>query len=90
MEKQICRNCTFYRQHYALDEKKFFRVYCGHCVQHAAKRKKPDTAACALFVPAPPDEAAFATKEYLSKALLQYLLNLEILPTIEDSKDLRK
>ena len=90
MEKLTCRNCTHYRQHYALDEKQFFRVYCGHCVQNTVKRKKPDTVACEHFVPALPDETAFASKEYLSKALLQYLLNLEILPPIEDSKELHK
>ena len=90
MEKNICKNCIHYRQHYTFDEKKIFRVYCGHCAQYPAKRKKPDTAACEHFIPAPPDENAFVSKEYLSKALLQYLLNLEFLPPIEDSKELRK
>ena len=45
-------------------------------------------------MPAPPDrrthyiagsapEEAFATKEYLSKELLQYILSLDLLPEIE-------
>ena len=48
------------------------------------KTEKPDAAACKNFVSAPPREDAFATKEYLSKELLQYLLNLELLPQIEE------
>jgi len=90
METQFCRSCAHYHQHYALDKERIFRVYCGHCTLAKVKRKRPDTVACEFFVPALPDESAFASKEYLSKTLLQYLLNLEILPTIEDSKDLRK
>jgi len=34
-----------------------------------------------------PDEEAFATKEYLSKTLLEYLLKLELLPEIHDRKE---
>ena len=84
MEKQHCKNCGYYKQHYALDKKKLFRVYCGHCTFFNPKHKKPDTVACDRFSPAPPDEDAFVAKEYLSKALLSYLLNLELLPKIED------
>lgn len=54
---------------------------------HAAKRKQPDAPACDAFSPAPPDENAFATKEYLSKELLQYLIRLELLPPIEDGAE---
>ena len=85
MEKKLCKNCAHFRQHYALDERKIFRVFCGHCMLHPPKTKKPDTAACDGFVPGPPDENAFATKEYLSKELPQYLLHLELLPKIEDA-----
>ena len=87
MEKNYCRDCVHFHQHYALNERKIFRVYCGHCMQHKARRKRPDTVACDDFAPAPPDEDAFATKEYLSKELLQYLLHLELLPQIEDAAD---
>ena len=34
-----------------------------------------------------PDEKAFVTKEYLSKALLEYVLKLELLPKIHDMED---
>ena len=84
MEKEICSNCKHFRQHYAMDKRKIFRVYCGHCVQHSTKKRKPDAAACENFIASPPDEDAFATKEYLSKELLRYVLSLEILPQIED------
>ena len=83
MEEKYCKNCAHYHQHYALDERKIFRVYCGHCMFGRARHKKPDTAACENFTFAPPDEDAFASKEYLSKELLQYLLHLELLPKIE-------
>ena len=83
MEKQYCKNCQYYRQHYAFDRRRIFRVYCGHCTICARKKKLPDTAACAQFIPAPPEVNAFATKEYLSKELLQYVLQLELLPEIE-------
>ncbi len=84
MENKKCNSCEYYRQHYILDHRKLFRIFCGHCILFPTKRKRPDSAACDQFIPAPPDECAFVTKEYLSKALLQYVLNLEMLPEIED------
>ena len=33
---------------------------------------------------------AFVTKEYLSKALLEYMLHLELLPQINDVEDGKK
>ena len=85
MDKVFCKDCVHFRQHYALDQRKIFRVYCGHCMLRHTRRRRPDAAACDGFAPAPPDESAFATKEYLSKELLQYLLHLELLPQIEDA-----
>ena len=85
MDRMFCKDCVHFRQHYALDQRKIFRVYCGHCMQHKVKKRKPDAIACEYFEIAPPDENSFATKEYLSKELLQYLLSLELLPQIEDA-----
>lgn len=85
MEKLYCKNCVHFRQHYTLDKQKIFRVYCGHCTLQTVRKKRPDTIAYANYAPAPPDEDAFATKEYLSKTLLQYLLSLELLPEIQDA-----
>lgn len=85
MDMKCCKSCAHYYQHYTLDKRKILRVHCGHCVLDKVKNKKPNTAACQSYVPAPPDEEAFASKEYLSKELLQYMLNLELLPAIEDA-----
>lgn len=86
MEKLLCKNCAHFHQHYALDERKIFRIFCGHCTLTHPKRKKPDAPACDSFTPGLPDEDAFATKEYLSKELLQYLMHLDLLPKIEDAE----
>ena len=88
MEKNYCKNCVHFHQHYALTERKILRVYCGHCTLTFSKSKKPDALACDQFDHAVPDESAFATKEYLSKELLQYFLSLELLPKIEDAAEL--
>ena len=84
MEKDFCKSCKYFRQHYVLNEKRLFRVHCGHCVQHPLKRRKPDAIACDSFVFALPDAEAFVSKEYLSKELLNYVMSLEMLPQIED------
>ena len=82
MDEKTCRNCHYFRQHYTLDKRKIFRVYCGHCTFARAKRKRPDAKACENFIAGSPQEDGFATKEYLSKELLEYLLHLELLPEI--------
>ena len=79
-----CKECLHYLRHYTFDKRKIFRVYCGHCTLGKPKRKQPDSRACEGFIPGPPQEAAFVSKEYLSKELLQYMLNLELLPEIEN------
>ena len=83
MENNYCRNCRHFCQHYTLDQRRIFRVCCGHCTLHKVTRKAPDSAACKSFRPGEPDQNAFVSKEYLSKELLQYLLHLELLPPIE-------
>ena len=84
MEENQCNGCQYYRQHYTFDSRRIFRVYCGHCTLERAKRKRPDSKACESYIPGPAQEDAFASKEYLSKELLQYMLSLELLPEIED------
>ena len=83
MSEKQCRGCQYFRQHYTFDERKIFRVYCGHCTLGRVRRKQPDSKACESFIPGVPQEDAFASKEYLSKELLQYMLSLELLPEIE-------
>ncbi len=84
MNIQRCSDCHYYLRHYTFDRRKIFRVHCGHCTFNKVRRKQPDSTACENFMPSTPQEDAFVSKEYLSKELLQYLLNLELLPKIED------
>ena len=82
MDNHSCKTCAYYRQHYTFDHRKIFRVYCGHCTYQKAKTKRPDAKACENYLLSESAENAFVTKEYLSKALLEYMLNLELLPEI--------
>ena len=84
MNENHCKDCCYYLQHYTFDKHKIFRVYCGHCTLDRTRRKQPDAKVCESFIPSPPQEAAFVSKEYLSKELLQYMLRLELLPEIEE------
>ena len=86
MAEKQCQNCKYYMKHYTFDKHRIFRVYCGHCTFRRPRTKKPDAKVCENFVPGTVPEDAFASKEYLSKELLQYVLNLELLPEIEDGK----
>jgi hypothetical protein len=83
LKKEMCENCANCYQHYALNSRKIYRVYCGHCCLRPYKKRFPDMVACQEYVPAPNDESSFVQKEYLSKELLQYMLKLELLPKIE-------
>lgn len=85
MEQSTCATCKYYRQHYTFDQRRIFQVYCGHCTYARAKRKKPDSTACECYTAVEPEAKPFVTKEYLSKALLEYMLQLELLPEITDS-----
>ena len=87
MKDAICRNCAYFRQHYVISGDLLFRVFCGHCVREKVLSKKPDTKACKHFLPGPPDEEAFATKQYLSKRLLERVLSMDLLPQIQDADD---
>ena len=84
MANESCSKCKYYLQHYVLNSRKLFRVHCGHCVLSRGKQKRPDTKACESFVPGVNMKDAFASKEYLSKELLQHVLSLELLPEIEE------
>ena len=89
MTKNTCNTCAYYRRHYTVDQRKIFRVYCGHCTYLRVKRKKPDAGGCENYVQSDPDEMAFVSKEYLSKSLLEYVLRLDLLPEIHDEGDER-
>ena len=87
MDKDLCNTCAHYHQHYVLDKRRIFRVNYGHCTFPKVKTKPPQSKKCKNYVPAEPDEAAFVSKEYLSKLLLEYVLNLDLLPPIYNSEE---
>ncbi len=84
MEQTTCQHCAYFVQHYAFNKKEIFRVYCGHCIFPRLKTKRPDSKSCIHYVPSEPDEEAFVTKEYLSKFLLDYMRDLDLLPEIQE------
>lgn len=87
MDKAHCQNCAHYCQHYGLKAKEIYRLYCGHCMLHPRLKKRPDALACTDFKSGEPDPDAFVSKEYLSKELLHYMMQLELLPEIRQSPD---
>ncbi len=87
MKEKVCGSCAHYLRHYALDSRKIFRVYCGHCTFERPRSKMPDAAACDNYVRGECDEAAFVSKEFLSKELLRYMMQLELLPKIKDAEE---
>ena len=86
MSNEECRGCMHYRQHYTMDKRRIFRVCCGHCTMGKAKRKRPDAKICEHYISAPVQEEAFVSKEYLSKELLKYILEMELLPKIQQDE----
>ena len=86
MKEKTCGECQHYLRHYTFDSRRIFRVYCGHCRFGKPRRKQPDAKACENFKPGQGQEQAFASKEYLSKELLKYLLSLELMPEIEEGE----
>ena len=87
MGNNYCKTCAHYRQHYTFDQRKIFQVYYGHCTYQKAKTKRPDTKACEHYLLSEAAETAFVTREYLSKALLEYMLELELLPEIKEIEE---
>ena len=84
MKEKQCKNCCHFVQHLALNQRRIFRVHCGHCTYGRSKRKLPDSNVCENYIPGSSPEEAFVTKEYLTKELLQHMLQLELLPEIEE------
>jgi hypothetical protein len=82
MAEKQCKDCAHYLQHYILRDARLVRIYCGHCVNSRARRKAPDAKACEDFLQGTEDTQAAANRQYLSKKLLDYILQLELLPDI--------
>ena len=83
MGNQQCKTCGYFVQHYVLGKDKLLEAHCGHCIYACTKRKCPDAEACGNYLAKQPAEDIFVSKEYLSKALLQKVLDMELLPKIE-------
>lgn len=45
---QACEYCKFFRQHYALIDGEYRRIYAGHCARGRIKDRRPD-ATCDYF-----------------------------------------
>lgn len=86
--KLVCENCKYYLQHYILNNGKLDWVFCGHCTLSRPRIKKPDAPACGDFILGQPQTSRCVTKQYLTKELLQYFLQMELLPEIEKNPGL--
>lgn len=84
MDNRQCKSCGHYAQHYTFGKERLFAVYCGHCTCSRVKQKQPDSKACERYIPVRSVKDSFVSREYLSKALLQKVLDMEWLPDIED------
>lgn len=86
MADQRCGACRYYLQHYTLNTRRIVQVHCGHCTLKRPWHKKPDAKACDRFIHGGNVEDSFVSREYLSKELLRYMLDLELLPDIEKAE----
>ena len=82
MEEKTCKECGLFLQHYGLCRSRLFILNCGHCTAGAPKHKRPDAKACDKYIPPTGDEEPFATKEYLSQRLMEYVLQMELFPGV--------
>ena len=84
MEEYHCENCQYFMQHYVLCGDRLIQANCGHCTFSRPKTKRPNRKACENFQLGEKDLQRFASKEYLSKKLLDRVLDMELLPDIEE------
>ena len=84
MEENYCKDCQYYLNHYALVENRIIKVHCGHCTFKTPKTKRPNRKACEHFQQGIQDPEQFVSKAYLSKKLLDKVMNMELLPEIEE------
>ena len=87
MEEKFCKDCKHFCQHYRLDERGLVRVFCGHCMLMRHKSKKSYQKICEDFEPGEDQEGSFVQKQYLTKSLLAWVLNMELLPEIRQETE---
>jgi len=80
INKSTCSSCKYFIQHYTLLNGHLNEVDCGHCIKPRVKTRKPETAACGHYAVKSPDKEALVSREYLTRALLEKLLSLQLAP----------
>lgn len=83
MKKEMCQNCKYFMQHFILSKGKFCWINCGHCTYAKLRTKQAYAAACTHYEYTEPVEDCYADREYLSKALLQRVLAMDLLPEMK-------
>jgi len=78
--KEMCRNCKFFIQHYILLDGKFKWINRGHCISGKIRDKHAYGKICKNYVYQASVEDRYVDKEYLSKALLQKVPTMDLLP----------
>lgn len=86
MSTKECRDCKYFLQHYILGKNGLVRVFYGHCTFSRVKARRPYARCCENYVEGSPATENFASKEYLTKKLLNHLLNMELLPPVQDDE----
>jgi len=81
MEQQHCSDCQNYVQHYTLNPMgNLVKVHWGHCIKKRGSGRRPNEKSCDQFVLCENRTSGFVTKQYLRKALLWRILEMELLP----------
>lgn len=76
--KNKCGDCANYVQHFAIQEGKVKKIWCGHCTKSNKKKLDQDSKACDDFVPGQSVDNKLVNKEYLTETLLNKVLSLEL------------
>lgn len=88
MEKETCRFCTHFHQHYILDSQRCVTVNCGHCTHPRIKHRKPDTPACEYFQECTdmdlPDRSRVI--DFLTTTFLEEILKKALPPEIKEDE----
>ena len=83
IQREICRNCKFFMQHYILDNGQFKWINAGHCIKLKLRNKQAYSKICEHYEYQEPVEDRYVDQEYLSKELLQRVLTMDLLPKME-------
>ena len=85
MNQPTCLSCRHFRRHFVFSGDSAMATNCGHCVSIRRKHRRPDTPACAQYLPADAETPLDREKviHYLTTELLDYVLHLPLPPKIE-------